>query len=921
MLDSVSPYGGADAAGSSAVIAQESARRADNVSSNSDDGATLVAAKPGKKKSDVFRHAYNAGRAVVHQCVDATHTAKKRVRKKVGQAAHRLEDACLGAGVRALETLAPALKNMPALKDATVFADPAAIQARQQINAGIEELRAEKKCLKKVPDMLKAARKKLGRLTGAASARRMEARSHLEKDSAYLCKALPALALGQARKESGHAGGMLQAAMQRGREAIGLGSGASAEEATKAIERLWEHGLEEARADNIGRALDKLRGSMDLGGSPKTAIGVCRALLEQGRATAREAHPDPAQWQQAVQAFGAEHLDHWRAVQAEKKTLDGLPNPRRDSWITDLSDALGLIGPSSAEIKQFIKCHVSRSLHELSDNAFDDVCRTVAPGGYLGTLLVQTDRARSADVLDAWRQATDEERVRRYETEPLHAFAELTELIEANATQGMSDTGLHANEVPLPEQSDIYVKAQDAMHRLLRGMCLSTRGNEARTEYLSRLIFERATPEDRAKLLDNTTWRAPDAIPGREPPVFQALMDGVLRITHNAELMGPQYKRLLQEMRVVLEGKALASPADRTNAGWREPADFDKLQGALPGKTRSGLRRAWDKVRFWSGYFVFSGTAEMEAKRFAYHQAHVDKRLGVLVNLLSHDAVEPRTVRRAYRDFLDVADDLRAEFGARQFRDTACDDYLRLAFSHTVGGLAPTAIKNLYKYLQQPCPDMTRRAPRLPAFAGLQAWWRNKFVDEYRAMPRDSVQWQRTASRCWTELRAAAEREPEARCYAFQLERLASRFGRDRGKDYAGMKAALDGIIQSDGNTWSSPSEGSFTAYDAAWARIRPEWRQNLLGRLARYETHMDDFLKADAVKNTIAEENLFLYRYFLEGLHASGKVFVQRNPMDRYADSRDATAPAETGQADEAPASTAAPAPASAAVPSTSAA
>ncbi len=186
----------------------------------------------------------------------------------------------------------------------------------------------------------------------------------------------------------------------------------------------------------------------------------------------------------------------------------------------------------------------------------------------------------------------------------------------------------------------------------------------------------------------------------------------------------------------------------------------------------------------------------MEAKRFAYHRDHVDKRLRVLVDRLSHDAVDPREVRRAYRDFLDVADDLRAEFDARQFRDTACDDYLRLAFSHAVGRLAPKGIKNLYKCLQEPCPDMTRPAPRVPVLAGLQAWWRNKFVDEYRATPRESVQWQRTASRCWTELRAAAEREPEARNYAYHLERLASKFNRDSRKDYEGMKAALDGIIQ-----------------------------------------------------------------------------------------------------------------------------
>ncbi len=61
--------------------------------------------------------------------------------------------------------------------------------------------------------------------------------------------------------------------------------------------------------------------------------------------------------------------------------------------------------------------------------------------------------------------------------------------------------------------------------------------------------------------------------------------------------------------------------------------------------------------------------------------------------------------------------------------------------------------------------------------------------------------------------------------------------------------------------------------------------------------------LKADAVINTIAEENRFMYRYFLEGLHASGKAFMHRNPMNRYADSRDAAAPEDIAQAEAAPA------------------
>ncbi|HTK02354.1 MAG TPA: hypothetical protein VL522_22205, partial [Bordetella sp.] len=269
--------------------------------------------------------------------------------------------------------------------------------------------------------------------------------------------------------------------------------------------------------------------------------------------------------------------------------------------------------------------------------------------------------------------------------------------------------------------------------------------------------------------------------------------------------------------------------------------------------------------------------------------------------------VNPREVRQAYRDFLAVADDLRAEFDARQFRDTACDEYLRLEFSHAVGRLGPKAIKRLYQHLQQPCPDMRDAASPFPRLAGVQAWWRNKFVDKHHVTPRSSVSWQRAAHRSWNDLRTAVEQEPEARTYAYQLERLASRFGRNSGKDYEGMKIALDGIIKSDGSTWASPGAGTFTAYDAAWSRINPSFRQKLLDRLGRYAHRMDDFLKGDDLTRTIAEENRFMYRYFLEGLLESGRAFTNRNPMNRYGESAaalESTEPAEASQAAAAPTS-----------------
>lgn len=902
MLHLVSSHSNA-AGGSAGSLPSDSI--AQQAPSHSDDSAaaTLIEGKADTKHHRLYRYARKTTRAVTDVCVVAATATEGRLRKKLNKTLVKVENLCIDTGLRALQTVQPALKGVPALKAAAPIVDPTSVQARQRIDAAIADLRSHKKSLKKEQPRFKAALKKVGRLKAAAIKRRMDARSHLEKDCAYLCKSLPALAQGQARKDGGQGPGVLQAAMQKGREAMGFASGPTADDAAKTVDRLWEYGYDEARADGIDRALDHLYRDIDPGSRLKDAIGACRDLQERGRALRLQFRPDLTSWQEAVRAFEDGHVESWRATLEEKKLLDGLPNPGRQSWIADLSDALKLHEPAPAEVKRFIQNHVARSLRELSDSAFDDVCRTVAPGGYMGTLLVHTDRAKSADVLDAWRQAAQDERVRRYETEPLHAFAALTELIESNAVQGMSDSGQHANEVPLPDQPEIYTQARDAMHRLLRGMCLATHGKEGRAEYLSTLVFERAAPEDREALLRNTTWRQPDAIQGKEPPVFQALMDRVLRITHNAELMGPQYRRLLQEMRVVLERNVLAAADTRTYSGWRQPSDYDNLQGALPERARSGLRVAWDTIRFWSGYFVFGSSAEMEAKRFAYHQSHVDKELRGLVKLLSRDSVEPRELRRAYRDFLDVADDLRAEFDARQFRDTACDEYLRLEFSQAVSRLGPKGIKNLYQCLQQPCPDTRSAPPRFPALAGLQAWWRNKFVDEHRATPRDSVQWQRTASRCWTELRIAVEQEPEARSYAFHLERLASKFSRDSRKDYEGMKIALDGIIQSDGNTWSAPGAGAFTAYDAAWSRIRPEWRQNLLNRLARYEARMDDFLKADAVIGSIAEENRFMYRYFLEGLLASGRTFVQRNPMNRYADLGDAHAMTESEPAPGAPA------------------
>jgi hypothetical protein len=879
--------------------------KAQGASANPGDeaGATLIRAKKRPKlPSRVYSNVRKAGREVVSTCVIAAHAAEGRLRKKVDKVVVRVEHACLETGLRALQTLKPTLNGKFALGPSTSVFDAETARVKQQLDVDTAYLRTQKKSFKKARTKLKAARQKLGRMGVAADKHRTDARSHLEKDSAHLCRMLPVLALGQARKDNGQGPGVLQAAMQKGKEAMGLASEPTREDAIKALDRLWDSGLDEARASAIKQALDKLYADIDPGVGVDETIAACRTLLDRGQALRRESSPDPTEWNAALLEFNGTHAEPWQAVLDEKKLLDGLPNPGKQAWVTDLATALKLTNPSAADIKHFIKSHVGRSLRGLSDDAFDDVCRTVAPGGYIGTILMHTDRVKSADVLEAWRDATAEERVRRYEIDPIHTLAELTESIESNAIQGMSDGGLAADQVPLPNQQNLYLNARDAVHRLLRGMCLSTRGQEGRTSYLSRVIFERATPEDRDSLLRNTTWK--------EPAVFQQLMDRMLRITRNADLMGSQYQRLLQEMQVLLQGNVLAAVDTRAHSGWRRSSDYDHLEGALPAKSRGALRRAWDKVKFWGGYFTVSNSVEMEAARFAYHQSHVNRRLRTFVELMSRNSVNPREVRQAYRDFLSVADDLRAEFDARQFPDTACDEYLRLEFSHAVGRLGRTAIKRLYQHLKQPCPDMCDAASPFPRFAGVQAWWRNKFVDEHHATPRDSVSWQRAAHRSWNDLRNAVEQEPEARTYAYQLEGLASRFSRNSGKDYEGMKSALDGIIKSDGSTWASPGAGTFTAYDAAWSRINPSFRQKLLDRLDRYAHRMDDFLKGDDVTRTIAEENRFMYRYFLEGLLESGRTFTNRNPMNRYGESGvgvESTEPAENPRADVA--STSAPA------------
>lgn len=864
------------------------------------DSPTLVKARASTPHRRGVRDVCRATRTVANRCVAVVRGAQGRLSRKVDRATVRMEQACMDTAVRAMHTMRPVLKRVPALGSAGSAAEKARAQTKQRLDTDIADVRRYKKTFKKGLPRIKAAEQKFERMHAAALRCRKDARDHLEKHSTRLCQALPALALGQARQAQGAGPNVLQAAIQKGREAVRLGADPTPDDAAKSVDRLWAYAREEALAASIDRAVQALQASAARRPALEEAIGACRTLVERGQALRRECAVDFSAWDEALRACANDHVEPCLVMLEQKHKVDGLPHPGKPDWMATLAGKLDVAEPSSADVRRYIKAHAGRSLRALSDSAFDDMYRTVAPGGYMGTIAARTDRLRSADVLDAWRDAADEERVRRYETEPLHALADVTRLIEDRALQGMSDRGADASQVALPQQPGFYGQARDAVHALLRGLCLSMRNDEGRAAYLSKLIFERAAEADRVQLLQNTAWR--------DPAVFARFMDGVLRVTNNADIIGPQYTRLLQEVQVIVQGTALAAGDARAQAGWRNPSDFDGLDGALPRKARGALRKAWDKIAFWGGYLLVGNSVKLEAARFSYHQAHVEERLHRWIKEASRDKLRPAEMRRAFQDFLAVGDDLRTEFDNAGFRDTACDGYLRMAFSLAIARLGPKQLKSLYRNLQQACPDMRDRRAKLPVLSTLQAWWRNKFLDEDRVTPRDSVQWQRTAHRCWTGLRAAVEQEPEARGYAMQLARLASKFDRDSSKDYEGIKAALDGIIRVDGGTWARPDDGAFTAYDAGWARQDPGYMGRLIGRLARYEHRMDDFLKAEALTRTIVEENRFIYRYFQQGLLYSGRRFFDNNPMNRYASRFEDAAGLEDAEPDVPPPSAAGP-------------
>ncbi|CAM3382583.1 hypothetical protein BOSP111201_02015 [Bordetella sputigena] len=839
-------------------------------------GAKRFDAKPAKRTQRVGRNVCRVGTHAANSCVVAVRAAESRLHKGIGKAVARVENACISAGMRVLQKVAPGTSGVMRMAAITSALDPAKLQARRQLDEDIADLRVNKKTFKKAGRKIKVALKKLGRIEAAVVKCRNDARRHLEKDSAYLCGGLPALSVAQARVDSGHGPGFFGNLVQKGKEVTGLSSKPTAEEAAQFINRLWTHGLEEANAERIARELAKLRGKVDLGDHLKSTIDQCRKLIEGGESLRRQYPSELGQWDQAVADFQSDKAEPCASLLREMSGVQGLPNPGSGDWMAQLAQALDLLPPTPTETRNFIQSHVGRAMRALSDNAFDEVCRAASPGGYMGTIQIHADRVQSAEVLDAWRAAVSDERIRRYETEPLRELAKLTQLIESNAIQGMSDRGCAADEVPLPDQLDMYQQGRNAVHALLRGMYLSMRGDEDRTGYLSRLIFERAPEDVRAILRETTTWR--------KKAVFDALMEGMGRITMNGDLMVPQYRRVLQEIQLILQGDVLPV-GDARRSRWRDLTDYDNLEGALVARKRGPLRKAWDKIAFWAGYLVIGDGAKMEQVRFEYHMGRLGRSVRAAFKPLNRYPADPREVQQAFRNMLIAVDDLRAQFAASQFPRDACDRYLRIEFSRAVATLGPDSLKNLYRNLQQPCPDMRESAPRFAWIAGLQGWWRNKFLDTERMTPRDSVAWQRTANRCWTALRDAVEQEPEVRSYAYLLARLSDKFDRDSNKDYEGIKLALDGLIKRDVGTWSSPDTGTFTTYDATWARLNQTHMQNMLGRFKRYEGHMDDFLKAEAVVSTIGEENRFIYRHYQQALLNSGRSFERNNPMNRYAE------------------------------------
>ncbi|ARP83964.1 hypothetical protein CAL12_26220 [Bordetella genomosp. 8] len=839
------------------------------------DGRQFVA-RSAKRRPGNDRRVGHAGTQAVSSCVVAVKTAESRLQRHIGKAVSKVEHACIHAGMRVLKKLAPGGSGV--MRRAAIMAamDPAQEQARRQLDGDIASLRTHKKAFKKARPALKATLKKLGRIEAAVIKCRKDVRRQLEKDSTHLCGGLPTLSVAQARVDSGHGPGLLESLLQKGREVTGMSSRPTLEEAAQLIDRLWTHGQEEANADRIAHELAKLRGKVPSSVALESAIGQCRDLIESGVSLRRQRPSELGQWDQALADFQNEKAQPCAGMLGQIDGVKRLPNPGRDDWTAQLARDLDLLPPTTAETQHFIKRHVGRAMRGLSDNAFDEVCRAASPGGYMGAILIQADRVKSAGVLEAWREAVNDERMRRYETEPLSELAALTRRIEANAIQGMSDRGCADDEVPLPDQLDLYLQGRNAVHALLRGMCLSMRGDDQRSAYLSRLIMERAPADVRATLLETTTWR--------KDAVLDALMAGISRITANGDLMVPQYRRLLQEMHVILKGDALpASTGHRTR--WRDLTDFDTVEGALLVKKRGPLRKVWDKVSFWAGYLVIGSSARMEHARFSYHTGHLYQRIQAAFKPLERHPADAQEVRRAFRNMLIAADDVRAHFAASQFPAKACDRYLRMEFSRAVATLGPDALKNLYRNLQQPCQDMRINAPRFAWVTTVQEWWRNKFLDTGRLMPRDSLEWQQTANRCWAALREAVEQEPEARSHAYLLVRLSDKFDRDSKKDYEGIKQSLDSLIKRDGGTWSGPDTGNFTTYDAAWARLNQTHMHKMLARLGRYEGHMDDFLKTEAVTSTIGEENRFIYRYYQQALLNSGRSFEANNPMNRYAE------------------------------------
>jgi hypothetical protein len=866
----------------------------------SHDGAAQVQAFPGKPikgkrfgKARLRHKLHKATGRVVDACIKLTTAAEGRLPKPVHMAVAMAGHVC--ANVQPLVYREAIVPGSTLVSGAVKHAAPAGHKDKQALDDIVASLKQHKKTFKMARQPIQAAQKRLARMEEKIARRQGEARQNMARNIPDLCVMLPMLRRELERQGPGGTPDMFDKLGRVGQlvgKLAGTRHDAPLKQVAAAVDDLWECARVEARAEAALVDVQSRRNKIHGGGCLETAIDQSRILIDRAVGLRRSASPDPQSFAQAFQGFERTYVLPFLSAKA---AADALPKVDEHARSVDLQDAAGPADPSWAMIGQVVTRQAASAMSSLSNQAFDELRVALASGGVVDIKLRCEASGTRSETLIAMRDAVSREWVRRYETEPLSVLAKLTNMLESHADRHMSDSGRPIAEMSLPDDDPKrYEDARKAVNKLLRGMCLS-RGSTARADHLSSLLFKSGHAPYRDALMENTAWK--------DPVLFQALMARILRTEPNEEVMKPQYLRVMQDIQVILNRTALGPAESARTQRTRPLSDFDSLRHPMRGKSRRGVFwRAWDKVKFWSKYLVFKGDRAMERARLEYHHAHVDKQLRAMLDLLSRNHPDPRQIRRAYRRFLEAADDVRVEYKAQQRPDAACRDYLHTEFSRAMGRLGTEAVKNVYVSMQQQCPDTGGSAPRFPALAHMRTRWRNAFYDGQRATPRHQAQWQEMAEKHWAELISTVEQEPEARIYTDRLAQLASKFERDHHKDYAGMKAALDTIIVSDAKPCIGPRADAFSAYDSAWNRIEPTLGIKLMDRLDRYADNMDGFLKFNAGANLIAEENRFMYSYILERLRESGAAAARRYSMNRHTDRR-APAPLIDHPADPLPA------------------